>query len=345
MIKYLSLFGEEWIETRPDKEVGYIQVCLKTLNEFRNMLEERDKFMLMMGQEWYNEFNNPHDLHLYFFDPDEVMAGIECSENEKVYMIKKIIERVDEYRKRSGRDIYPVLAHPLNKWCITAEIILEVEDLRFFEVYNGHPNVLRFSDEFHANTERIWDIVLSMRLETGNVRLLYGIAADDAHKYHSDGATPGRGWVMVRSKELNEDLILDAMNNGDFYSSTGVILKNIVCNGEQIHVEIEPQEGYEYITEYIGTLRGFDTSSKPSLDESGNEISDASRIYSEDKGRVLATSNALSSSYTFTGNELYVRFRVKSSADQLDKVTGKIIGQQLAWGQPVVPVNAKASGK
>ena len=338
---YLDLFGEKWVETQPDKDSGYLQVRLKTFAEFQNLFEEQDKFILMMGQEWYNLVNNPHDLHLYILNPDEVIPAIECSENEKVTMIREIIRMVQVYNQKTGRKVSPVLAHPLNKWCITAEMMLEAEDLRFFEVYNGHPNVNRFADEFHAGTDRIWDIVLSKRLETGKGKLLYGVAADDAHKYHSEGATPGRGWVMVRSAELSEESIHDALDKGEFYSSTGVIIKDLSYDRKHIHIEIEPQEGVEYITEYIGTLSGFDSGSKPAIDIYGNEISDASRIYSEDIGKVLLSSNDLSSSYAFQGNELYVRVRIRSSANQIDQVTGEVIGKQQAWCQPVVVAKRK----
>jgi len=350
--KYISIFGEKWPETRPDEEEGYLQIRLKPLDEFQQMFDEPDNFLLMMGHEWYNEFNDPHDVHICVFIPDEVIPGIQCGVDEKERMVREVIIETNEYSNRTGRYTSPVLAHPLNKWCFTAEIILEAEDLRFFEIYNGHPNVLRFNDELYADTERIWDIVLSIRLETGQGELLYGVAADDAHSYHkpfpgyrSKGATPGRGWIMVRSAGLTEELIFDAINRGEFYSTTGVLLKNIACDGKHIHVEIEPQEGVEYVTEYIGTFSGTDTSSEPVTDSSGNELADATRRYSNDIGKILAVSNEITSGYTLTGHELYVRVRIRSSADQTDQITGEIIGKQTAWSQPFVPKVNRKEGK
>ena len=69
---------------------------------------------------------------------------------------------------------------------------------------------------------------------------------DDTHRYHSAGVTPGRGWVMVRSSKLKEESILDAIDRGDFYSSTGVILAGLEYDGENVRIEIEPQEGVSY---------------------------------------------------------------------------------------------------
>ena len=331
--KYKRLFGEAWVETQPAEEEGNIQVRLRPLDEFRDKFEEPDEFLLMSG----NEISAPHAVHMVAHHQDEVIPPAEGSEDKRAAMIRKMVERVAEYRQQSGRNVYPVLAHPNFRWAITAEMMLKAEDLRFFEVYNGHPSVNNEGNEYRASTERIWDIVLSKRLAAGDEKLLYGLATDDAHNYHSAGATPGRGWVMVRSAELTPESILDAIDKGNFYSSTGVSLENINFNGEEIEVEIKPEEGVEYTTEYIGTRSGFEKESEPRLDESGNEIDNTTRRYSDQIGKVLASSSDLQSSYTFTGDELYVRVRVTSSADQTDQITGEVTGKQRAWVQPVVP--------
>ena len=35
---------------------------------------------------------------------------------------------------------------------------------KFFEVYNGHPNVHNDGDAHHGSVERMWDIALTFRL-------------------------------------------------------------------------------------------------------------------------------------------------------------------------------------
>ncbi len=333
IIKYREFFGEDWVDILPDEEEGYLQVRLRPLDEFRFMFEEPDSFMLMMG----NEITDQHAVHLLAFHQDEVIPTAGGNEDERADMIREIVSRVDEYRERTGRNTYPALAHPNFRWAVTEEMILEAEDLRYFEVYNGHPAVNNEGDEFRACTERMWDIVLSKRLERGNGKLLYGFATDDTHRYHSEGATPGRGWVMVRSEDLTVESILDAIDNGDFYSSTGVVLSGLEYNGNQIRVEIEPEEGVTYTTEFIGTMSGVDLTGKPTLDGEGNEIHNTTGTYSEEIGKVLAVTNDLSSSYTLTGDELYVRVKITSSANQVDRITGEVIGRQVAWIQPVKP--------
>ena len=101
------------------------------------------------------------------------------------------------------------------------------------------------------------------------------------------------------------------MHKGDFYATTGVILKDIKSNGKSISIEIEPQPGIEYTVEYVGSRRGADLSSKPTLDEQGNRIKNTTRTYSPEVGEVFYKTNDLKSTYKFSGNELYVRVRLR----------------------------------
>ncbi len=331
--KYLESYGDEWVDMHShEEEEGVKKVRLKTLEEFRSMYEEPGKFLLIMG----NEISNPHAVHLLAFHQDRIIPAIKGNEDERERMIRETVDNLKTYRQETGRNVHPALAHPNFRWAITAEMMINVPELRFFEVYNGHPQVNNEGDENRASTDRIWDIVLANRLATGEGELLYGLATDDAHNYHGGSVGPGKGWIMVRSGELSPDAILDAIDEGDFYSSTGVVLKDIGFNNNSLQIEIEPLEGIEYTTEFIGTLKETDLNGRPTIDSEETEIENATKTYSNEIGRVLATSNSLKPSYKFTGDELYVRARITSSADQIDPKTGTILGKQKAWVQPQI---------
>ncbi len=331
LAKYDSLFGEDWVETRPDDEQGYLQVRLKTMDEYGSLFKDPGKFLILMGNEITNMY--VHFLAIY---QEKQIPATKGTADDRVRMMKEVVEQFKAYREESGSNIYPVLAHPNHRWSITAEMILDVPELRFFEVYNGIPGTSNDGEGFRAGTARMWDIVLANRLARGEGELLYGLATDDAHYYYGQGSGPGRGWIMVNSDELTPGSILDALDKGDFYASTGVTLKKLKFNGKTLKVEIEPQEGIEYLTEFIGTFEGFDTTSVATLDTSGVEISNTTRTYSEQIGKILYSSNDPESSYTFTGKELYVRVCITSTADQYDPISGNIIGKQKAWIQPHV---------
>jgi hypothetical protein len=329
LLQYYELFDEDWIETRPGDEADHLLVRLKTLEEFRGFYEEAGNFLLIMG----NEITNPHRVHLLAFHQDRLIPPSRRPVEERLEMIRATVNNVSTYREESGRNTHAVLAHPNHGWAITAEMMLNVPDLRFFEVYNGIPSTSYEGDGYRASTDRMWDIVLSNRLEEGG-DLLYGLATDDAHSYHGTGSGPGRGWVMVKSEELSPDAILEALDQGDFYASTGVTLKKIQFNKSKLTVVIEPQEGVEYITEYIGTMKGFDPTNSATLDSLGIEIPNTTRTYNGDIGQVLYSSKDLKSSYNFTGKELYVRVKITSTADQLDPINKRVLGKQMAWLQP-----------
>ena len=71
---------------------------------------------------------------------------------------------VAEQRKKTGWQMMAFLNHPNFGWGVRAEDMVLAEELRFFEVFNGHPAVRNYGDETHASCERIWDIVLALRL-------------------------------------------------------------------------------------------------------------------------------------------------------------------------------------
>lgn len=330
LAKYREEFGDEWVIMRPDTaKEGNVLVRLKTLDEFRNLYERQDSFLLVMG----NEISNPHAVHLVTINKDRVVPYTKGTADEREFMISETVRLMADYRKETGINSFPVLAHPNFTWALTAEMILNNPDIRFFEVYNGHPLVNNEGDGSRAGTERMWDIILAHRTASDGL-LLYGLATDDAHNYHGGGAGPGKGWIMVRSDELTTDGILHGLDSGDFYASTGVVLKGISFDGKKLSIRIDGDPGTEYSTEFIGTRKGFDPSSTAALDSAGLEIPNTTRVYSNEIGAILAADASLNPSYTFTGDELYVRVRITSSKDHLDPNSGKVLGKQKAWVQP-----------
>jgi hypothetical protein len=162
LLNYIEAYGKEWVEIKADEKEGFSQVRLKTLEEFRGMFEDPGKFLLIMG----NEISAPKsDVHLLTFHQEKALPASGAALHERVTMIRETVAVLDDYRKKSGRNTYPALAHPNYKWAITAEMIMEVPDLRFFEISNGSTQVNDAGNAYRAGTERIWDIVLSIRLK------------------------------------------------------------------------------------------------------------------------------------------------------------------------------------
>ena len=176
----------------------------------------------------------------------------------------------------------PQINHPNFGWALTAETLSKTEGVMLFELFNGHPLVNNMGGGGSPSTERLWDAVLS------SGRVIYGMATDDVHTVRKLGdrasATPGHGWVMVRSAELSPKAILDALKRGDFYATTGVELDIYSADAKTVSVKVKEKRWSKYRIQFIGKL-----------------------------GRLLQEVSAGSATYTVKGNESYIRVKILES--------------------------------
>ena len=69
---------------------------------------------------------------------------------------------------------------------------------------------------------------------------LTACATDDAH-FVLNTRDRAAGWVMVKSETLDPDALLAALKTGDYYSSTGPVIHDLVVEpGERLHVRCSP---------------------------------------------------------------------------------------------------------
>ncbi len=330
--KYQQRFGSTWVEQRVEKEKP--QVRLKPLAEFRSHLEEAGRFLLIPSEEITHKFGkNP--VHMNGINVRDVIQPINGKDVAETIRVN--VRQVAAQAKKTGWTNLVFLNHPNFGWGVKAEDMIVAEELRFFEVYNGHPGVKNYGDTYHASTERMWDIVLAFRLERLKQQLLYGMGTDDSHSYHKvDGkaSNPGRGWVMVRSPFLSAESLVRAMHAGDFYISSGVTLTDVHADAKGIRLNIAAQPGVKYKTEFIATPRGVSLEGEVYLDKDQKPM-DVTRRYSQDVGKVVAVSDDVDPSYKFTGSELYVRARVTSSRAHSNPFQKG--DPEMAWTQPVQP--------
>ncbi|MHB8874708.1 MAG: CehA/McbA family metallohydrolase [Myxococcaceae bacterium] len=121
--------------------------------------------------------------------------------------------------------------HPNFRYGADADLLtgLAGRGARLLEIANEAQDSDNPGDADHPSTEALWDAVLT-RGQT-----LYAVASDDAHDY-DDAAersargeevyTGDRGFVMVRAKK-DAGSIRRALEQGDFYASTGVVLSRL----------------------------------------------------------------------------------------------------------------------
>jgi len=325
---YLERFGETWVEQRKREDGEFVR--LKPFDEFRTLFDEPGRFLLVNGEEVTNDSAvHVNAIHLERrIEPQKASSVLE--------IIQKNIDAVRAQRQETGQPMFPFINHPNFRWAITAEEIGQVRGASFFEVYNGHLDTNNEGDSLHVGTERMWDLILTFWHAAGRTEPIYGMATDDAHHYQPTSPTvarPGRGWVMVRARYLTPESIVYAMEAGDFYSSTGVTLRDVRRAGRTVTVDIEPEPGVTYTTQFIGTRRGYDLTGKPVIDRAGIPVR-TTQTYSAEIGRVLSEVRGNTATYTFRGDEIYVRARVVSSKAKDDPTSDETLGFERAWTQP-----------
>ncbi len=322
-------WGEQVVERQVD---GKTEVRLKTFEEVRQLVGLPGQYLLIQGEEISDKFGK-YPIHLNAHNLREAIPP--RGGDSVVEVLQNNVDAVMAQRHRTKQPMFVHLNHPNFGWGVTAEDLMQVRGENFFEVYNGHPGVSNSGDARHASTERIWDVILTRRIAELDLPLMYGLATDDGHNYHhipSRASEPGRGWVMVLARELTPESLIHALEAGRFYSSSGVSLDKVTSTPEHLELAIREEPGVTYLTEFIGTRRGFNADSEAILDAKGKEIR-ATRKYSDDVGRVLKTVHGPRAKYRCTGDELYVRARVTSS--RLHPNPSERGEFERAWVQPL----------
>jgi hypothetical protein len=271
------------------KRNGYQFLAITDHNTFTDPTlfdtNPNDNFLLIGAE----EVTNPLTVHVNAIGVKRVIPA------QKGETVTEILQAsINAIRAEGG---IPLINHPNFRWAFTAKDMLPLRGVGLLEIASGHPLVNTDGDGVTASHEQMWDQLLSAGMR------IYGVAVDDVHnlreEFSIDRADPGRGWVVVRAAALTREAILAGLTSGDFYASTGVMLKDIQSTAESLTVEIQPN------AVATGSPKRFRV------------------VFVGKDGGVLAVSNQNPASYKFKGTEGYVRARIEDS------------GGRRAWTQPV----------
>ncbi len=246
---------------------------LTEIDGLNSIFAAREKFLVINGEEVSDNFGASR-IHVNGLNLREVVPPQGGSN-----VVDTLQRNVDAIRKVGG---VPHINHPNFRWSLAADQIRQVRNNKLFEIYNGSPTVNNHGGGGLPGLEAMWDDILS------SGKLIYGIAVDDAHHFKGafgpDRLNPGRGWVVVRASRLSAAAIMESLEAGWFYASTGVSLSDIRVDDDGIEITIEQEPTFKYTTYFIG-----------------------------DGGRLLSKAYGLKARYQFHGGERYVRSRVVDS--------------------------------
>jgi hypothetical protein len=237
------------------------------------VLGAEEQFIVIRGIEASDRFDSK-SIHINGLNPKHFDIP-----HEGASAVETIQNNVGAVRDAEG---VPQINHPNYKWSITADDLKQITDCKLFELFNGHPDINNYGGGGFPSVEEIWDDVLT----SGN--LIYGVAADDAHifkePWNKDTARPGQGWIIVQAEHLTAEALLEAMEKGNFYSSTGIELDNFLADEEALSIQIRERGTTKFRTLFIG--KG---------------------------GKVLKEDFSNPAIYKFRGDEMYIRAKIIDS--------------------------------
>ena len=335
---YLRRHGPDWVQSRTNPTNGTREVRLKPYDEFRALVEERGRFLLIESEEITQAAENKRQIHIGAINLHEALPSLNGATVPEI--IQKALDRVAEARQRSGRPTLVHVNHPNYKWGVTAEDLAAVVGERFFEVWNGVDGDNDPGDALHPSTDQIWDIANTLRLAGLGAPPLFGVATDDSHDYQGNErrAPPFRAWIEVRARHLTPESLIQAIERGDFYASAGVVLDDVAFDADarRLSLRIHARPGEHFTTRFIGTRRGVSLAGKPRVDAAGKVVETTLDYRAETGpqiGEILAEVKGPRPSFRLRGDELYVRAVVTSS--RKPEVPTTEAEFQQAWTQPV----------
>jgi alpha-L-fucosidase len=287
------------------------EMRLQTLGELRDRFEAPGEFLLIQGEE-ITDAAAGLPVHVNGLGLRELVSP------QGGATPREAMQRdVDAVLAQGERLRVPVLAHvnhPNFGFGLSWEDVAALSGERFFEVANGHGAVKNAGDATHSSTEAMWDLALVKRLTETDLGLLYGLATDDSHEA-SDGTTspPGRGWIVVRARELSNAALFEALRRGDFYASSGVELADVGVHEGVYRVEVRPRAGEHTRIRFVGARLAPD----------GRVI---------EPGEILEEVEGSSAAHRLREDELYVRAVVLSDR----RLAADAADVDRAWCQPVL---------
>lgn len=340
---YVKDYGQE-AETR--EEGGKTQVRLKTFEEMRKRFEEPGKFLLLPGVE-ITQARDGINVHQNYINlPDTIpfvkggplVKDFKDSSMDEAQLIAHNQKEVSAMAAAMNRPSLLMLNHPQwVYWDIKPQHLIDNPDVRFFEVCNGGSAFAPHPDARTVTLDSFWDAINAFRSLQG-APLLFGVGTDDTHYYIN--RTPDQpladAWVMVRATALTPEALLAAMNAGEFYASTGVVLDDVDFRKRRrtLSVKVHPEPGVTYRIRFITTKRGFDQTVR-TVDCPAVEGRTARTIpvYSADIGETVKLVEDTEASYRMAADDLYVRAKIESSVPS-SHAPHFHPDVQVAWTQP-----------
>ncbi len=252
--RYLRTFGPDWVTYRKGRNDS-LTVRLKQLNEYRNYFEEPGKFLIIKSEEVSTSYQGK-PIHMNVTNVRTLIRPLPG--NSVADVMQNNIDMVIAQRRLTGQPMFPHINHANFYYAIKVEDLMQLRYERFFEVFNGHHLVNNYGDSTHEGTESMWDKI-NLKFLQESRPLMYGLGTDDSHNYYFFGpsfSNSGRGWVMVDAPELTPRALIESMEAGRFYATSGVTLRQLPQVGKTLVVRVKAEPDVTYKIQFFGIRKG-----------------------------------------------------------------------------------------
>lgn len=213
-------------------EMGYSAVAFTDHQDCRPHTELTDAhFVALTGVELDFSKKDKNGLlekavHINAIYPDPQKVQIHDNYPLDYVLMNKMIAEMKQ------ENAFVTLNHPV--WSdMSSEDILKVKGFDAMEVSNSAATMIYgYSEDFP---------MYEGYLRAGGKAI--PVAGDDCHRKWEDGTGSveyGKSFVMAQAKELSYQGILDALNAGNSYASTGLTFQEVFLEGDLLHIVCSP---------------------------------------------------------------------------------------------------------
>jgi len=178
--------------------------------------------------------------------------------------------------------------HPV--WSLhTEKDFVPLEGLFAFEIYNHSSQI----QEYNGYNPHMYTSLL----RAGKSPACF--ATDDSHMLKAKNLSDpfcdmDGGYIMIKSESLTYESIIDALERRDFYSSTGVEIKELYIEGKNVHIKTSPCTQINLIsdTRYAKGVRSLNNDITEAVFSLESDATLFWIICQDEKGRIAATNAA-----------------------------------------------------
>jgi len=213
------------------KDNGYSFVAITDHRKIYKGKEE-DDLLILNGIEFdINDYSSERKAwHIVGIDMDDEVSVEDILNPSDGFITPQYY--IDSINQNNG---LAILAHPA--WSLLShDDIMGLEGHLGFEVWNTVSDTMTNRGDSTCYVDLI--------AKKGKYPLIF--ASDDTHFYNTDLFG---GYIMVNSKSLKKDDILENIKKGNFYCSQGPEIKQISIENDEVYVETSPVEFIAFMTD------------------------------------------------------------------------------------------------